>query len=566
MSKKRNFAPNYALAVLLAAFALGSLSFADDAANVKKAVKRSTLNQPGTKPFHLKATLGPTRERDRSSNRTGEVEIWWNSPKKWKREVRSPEFHQVAIVDGAEEWQANEGDYFPEWLRQAAVALIDPVPYLDHTLKDVGEAEVKRLFGTTYYSWTMMSTDGNITKGMGAGIDITDSSGLLMYGGGLGWGAGYSNYKSFHNRMVARTVSVGSPEVTAQVIILEDLKNVPPDTFNAPATMTNAPLIRTEIVDETALRKNLLPSPPVDWPALKDGPLQGGITTEVVIDRSGKVREIGSILSDNPGLSQTAGKAIVAMQFKPYLLNGIPVQVVSRITMPFSTVRPEGAEKFDSARSYFELGRHAGFPAAGSGAPYEAQGTFQTKLKSGSVADGKYTDTWKSNTEWRREASIAESRYIRCQHGNVRYELAEGPDVPALKMVLKFVEPIPALDTFIESDWRIKRDTVDGIKAIRVLTGAENPDGSLDGSQARAYWFDENGKLLKTYYLGMETDRSDFSDYGGAQVARKISVIRKGEVAMVIHITNLSPAATIPDDVFVLRGHEYKRAFTDEVR
>src|SRR5271170_5868375 len=88
--------------------------------DVKKAVERSTLDQPGTKPFHLKATLAPSLERDKASGLTGEVEIWWVSPTKWKRELRSPEFHQLEVVDGARDWQKNEGDYFPEWLRETA--------------------------------------------------------------------------------------------------------------------------------------------------------------------------------------------------------------------------------------------------------------------------------------------------------------------------------------------------------------------------------------------------------------------------------------------------------------
>src|SRR4029077_10293645 len=104
---------------------------ADDVGAVKKAVERSTLNQPGTKPFHLKAALAPSRERDKDSGRSGEVEIWWASPTQWKHEVRSPEFHQIDIVNGSHEWQKSDGEYFPEWLREVAVALIEPVPLLD---------------------------------------------------------------------------------------------------------------------------------------------------------------------------------------------------------------------------------------------------------------------------------------------------------------------------------------------------------------------------------------------------------------------------------------------------
>src|SRR6266403_5905395 len=139
---------------------------ADDSEKlIKKAVERSTLNQAETKPFHLRAVLAPSFERDRGSNRTGEVEIWWASPTQWRREVRSPEFHQIAIVNGGREWQKNEGDYFPEWLRETSVALIEPVPALDQVLQQVKEAEVRRLMGTTHFSWAIMSTDGNVEKG-----------------------------------------------------------------------------------------------------------------------------------------------------------------------------------------------------------------------------------------------------------------------------------------------------------------------------------------------------------------------------------------------------------------
>ncbi len=73
--------------------------------DVKKAVERSTLDQAGTKPFHLRAVLAPSFEQDKGSGRTGEVEIWWASPTQWKREVRSVGFHQIEIVDAAHEWQ-----------------------------------------------------------------------------------------------------------------------------------------------------------------------------------------------------------------------------------------------------------------------------------------------------------------------------------------------------------------------------------------------------------------------------------------------------------------------------
>ena len=329
------------LAVPLAALALASLCLAkeDDASKVKKIIDRSTLNQPGTKPFHLQARIAPSRV-DRGAERTGEVEIWWASPTQWKREVRSPQFHQVAVVNGGHEWQKNDGDYFPEWLRETSVALIDPVPYRDQALKMVNEADVKTMFGNTYYAWTTMSSNGTVEKGMGATIAVTDSTGLLFYCGDLGWGALYKDYKNFHGRMVGMTLTHGSPEVTAKVTTLEELRDPSPGLFDAQASGGDASLLHTVIVDERELRKNLQPKEPPTWPPVKDGPLEGVMTTDVVLDRSGRVREIGTIVTDNNAMSDTARKIIGTMQFSPYLQDGAPVQVVSRITMSFKTVRP----------------------------------------------------------------------------------------------------------------------------------------------------------------------------------------------------------------------------------
>src|SRR5207247_10865790 len=95
----------------------------------------------------------------------------------WRGEVRLSECRQIAIVNVGREWQKNEGEYFPVWLREISMALIEPVPLLIEALKQVKDAEVKRLMGSTYFSWTMMSTDGKVEKGRGAGLEVKERQG-----------------------------------------------------------------------------------------------------------------------------------------------------------------------------------------------------------------------------------------------------------------------------------------------------------------------------------------------------------------------------------------------------
>ena len=553
--------------IFLLHLGLATLSCAaDEVSMVKKAVERSTLNQNGTKPFHLKATLAPSFARDSNSGRSGEVEIWWMSPAQWKREVRCSTFHQVAIVNGNQEWQRNQGEYFPEWLRNIAIELVEPVPRIDEVLEHAKGAQHLELAGTTHLSWMFMASNGNIQKGIGAGVDISGKTGLLDHASGLGWGAAFSDYKDFHGRMVALKVAAGTPEVTAKVD-LEDLGNVSATFFGAPAEDGDRAAIRTEVVREPELRRNLTNGDAIDWPPVKDGPLEGLLTAEIVVDRSGNVRDVGSVLSDNPAVSETASQAIWERHFQPYLVNGQPVQVISTFTLPFKASRPPGVENFDSARTYFERGRRAGFPAFGdTSPPYSLQATFKARLKSGTVEDGIYTDTYKSSREWRREATIGKSRYVRSQHGEKRYQLVEGPDAAVLRLVLEFTEPIPVLDSFYEADWRIRRDTAASVKCIRVAAGYESPSGDPDPQQFRGFWFDERGNLVKTYLRGIETRRTNFFPFDAFQVAKEIQVLQNNALVMLIRVNQISPAGELADSTFELKGHDWVRAFTAEMR
>jgi hypothetical protein len=254
------------------------------------------------------------------------------------------------------------------------------------------------------------------------------------------------------------------------------------------------------------------------------------------------------------------------MRFKPFLQNGVSVQAMSQITFPFKTVRPVGSEAFESARAYFERGRRVGIPAAGAGGPYVIRVEFDAKGTEGTVGKGHYEDTWVRDSQWRREASFEKSRCVRTRNGEKRYELKEGPDAGLLQLVFRIVEPIPAIDTFTESDWRIKRETVNGVSTVRVLAGYESPEGKLDAEQARAYWFDDGGLLRKTFASGLETVRSDFQDFGDVKFPRQIDVFKDGKLAMRIRVTEMTAPGEIPPNNFELKGHAWPRAFTSEVR
>jgi hypothetical protein len=491
--------------------------------------------------------------------------MWWESPTRWEREIRSPGFHQIEVSDGAHNWQKSEGEYFPQWLQQAAVELIRPVPALDEVLDQIQHSEVKKIGPMTHFSWITPSGTSEVHNILRSWLALQNSTGLLLYAGGIGWGAEFKDYADFHGRMVARTLNVGSPQVTARITTLED-SEVPASFFEVAGRDFDAHPLRTVLIDETSLRKNLLSMDPVSWPELQDGPLVGNVTSQIVVDREGRVRQIGTLVSENSGVNEGGRKAIESMRFRPFLVEGVPVQVMSQVTVPFKASRPAGAESFDSAQNYFEHGRHLGFPAFGNGTAYMLLAEFEAKAHDGTVNKGQYEDTWLSNAQWRRRVTFAKSQYVRSRNGDNTYQLAEGEDTALLRLVMKIMEPIPASDTFVESDWRIKRDTFNGVRTIRVLTGYESPEGKLDPQQASGFWFDDNGLLVKTYFGGIETERYNFEEFAEVKVAHRIDVLRDGNLGMRIGVTKVSSAGTVSAESFEMKGHEWTRAFTAEAR
>jgi len=529
------------------------------AGKVKQAVDRSTLNQPGTKPFHLKATIRPSLERDKDSGRNADVEIWWASTNQWRREIRSSDFQQVEIFANNRDWQKNQGDFFPEWLRETAVQIINPLPSPAEVLERVKTAESKDLFGRQInIEWTATTGTADVRNIQRFGLALQPSTGLLLYTYGFGWGAEFKDYRDFHGRMVARTVNVGSPQVTAKIETLEDLGQVASGFFDSAAKDGDPRPLGTELIDEPTLRKNLLPMEPVTWPAVHDGPFAGNVTTWIVIDREGRVREIDGPVSENAAVNDVGKQAVAKMRFKPFQKDGIPVQVMSQFTLPFRTNRPAGSENFETAETYFERGRKVGFLAAAQKSPYILRAEFQFAGHEGSVQTGHYEDTWLDQDHWLRKAAGGDDFCERSQNGEKRYRDSRGSQAVLFCLVLKILEPIPAIDTFTESDWNITRDIINGTSTVRLVAGREN--------QSRGYWFDDSGRLLKANIGEIELKRSKFEDFDGIQIARRVDVLKDGRLAMLINVTEVTPAGLLSPESFKLKRHEWQRAFTDEVR
>jgi len=95
---------------------------------IEQIIEEQTLDQPGTRSFHLKATFAPSFERDKASNRAGTIEVWWQSPSLWREELRTGDLSQTVVSNAGVTLQQASSVYVPSWASKLELAIVKPFP------------------------------------------------------------------------------------------------------------------------------------------------------------------------------------------------------------------------------------------------------------------------------------------------------------------------------------------------------------------------------------------------------------------------------------------------------
>ncbi len=98
-----------------------------------------------------------------------------------------------------------------------------------------------------------------------------------------------------------------------------------------PQKLDNRIRVSTRVMD-SLISKRVLPQPP--WSNSK-GHEKGMVTVAVLVGYDGTVRGTSTVSGD-PVLAAVAANAIKQWQYRPYIINGEPVQVESRVMVKFS--------------------------------------------------------------------------------------------------------------------------------------------------------------------------------------------------------------------------------------
>ena len=304
-----------------------------------QAVQQSKLTLAGGVPFHLKAHIASAGTP--KPEYSADVEEYWVSPEKWRRTVQSSGFSQTLIVNGDKISEKLTGDCYPFWLHDLVTALFDPLPMVDQLKLMQGQLEIPEDSAKSNSCVNMQFKVGTASaqNSVPAAFCFGGKGGLLQAVNTPGYKAQFDSYLPFKKKMVARTIKAEFAPglvLTAKVIELAEFPKPDEKLFTIDAITPSSEQMKTIQVTENTTRALSLDTPPIVWPPVREGKTEGVMSVYVSVDRSGHVREVWPLVSNNLELNDAAREQLLHWQYKPYN-NGGPSQMEAVLTFAFST-------------------------------------------------------------------------------------------------------------------------------------------------------------------------------------------------------------------------------------
>jgi hypothetical protein len=307
----------------------------DGSVAIDRALKSSALTEDG-KPFHALMEIGTTEPY------SGQVEVWWLSPAKYGLAVTSPKFSQTKVVSGDQVQEKDEGDYYPRWLENFVLALIDPLPMA----KNFRGGAVMVGAQLTQSCLRRDDRPGGITDQTTWGqVCFSGSEPRLSYILTFHDSMEFKDWKGFGKKQIARIYQTDVLDyqlVIGRLTMLEELKKPDDAMFTITAATPADQRISTSLVSTLKEESLIENAPVIQWPTVREGKADGYMIVYARIvyartDRTGQVRETAKHNSDQPGLESFGMEQALRYKFKPLVVDGVAEQMEMPLVLHFSS-------------------------------------------------------------------------------------------------------------------------------------------------------------------------------------------------------------------------------------
>jgi TonB family protein len=305
------------------------------------------FSDPSLMPWHLKATYQLYDEAGMPASQ-GTYEYWWASPTVYRSTwVRGDSVHT--------DWHTSDGKHFYlstgqgleffEFRLQSEILTPLPEPaeydpaatYFDREVVNLGSAKVPCIMIVP-----KMPQNGqvlNIPLGMFPTYCFDPKLPVLIMKTSFGaLTVSYGQVERIQNRYLPKVIDEYEAKRRILEMTVDTIQGLKPDD---PALIP-APDAKTTSVAPVAVGAGVMAGHRIGGPMpvypqdAKDARAQGTVVLKALIGRDGKIHDLKVISAAYPSLVASAMWAVSQWKYKPYLLNGEPVDVDTQVNVTYN--------------------------------------------------------------------------------------------------------------------------------------------------------------------------------------------------------------------------------------
>jgi TonB family protein len=306
------------------------------------AANSNNLTDAEIEPWHLKATFELLDESGNPLDQ-GTYEEFWAGPLKCKIVFDSPHFSQSDYCTEKGRYRAGVQTAPPGQLGLLEGALTNPVPVSPQQVDKLVIDREKREEGGSKFICVKeagFSTPNGVRQFVGPEFCLdadrpvlrADTNGITQFNRG--------DFRAFDGRFVAGemvAVQHGKQVMRVHVDVIEPLASGA-ETALAPTPDAVPVPMRVNIsagVAQGNLAKKVSPEYPID---AKLSGISGTVILQALIGKDGHIADV-HVVSGPPALQRAALDAVKQWEYRPYLLNGQPVEVNTTVNVVFALSR-----------------------------------------------------------------------------------------------------------------------------------------------------------------------------------------------------------------------------------
>lgn len=310
-------------------------------ARLQQTAAESTLDQPGTQPWHLKLDL-QLFDAKGAPTEVGSVEEWWADSQNYRLSYVSPSFNGTELHVDDKVYRTTSAGFEPALFDDMLEQVLHPLRYADNMTSGKPDLR-KQSFGKVDLECIMLDQHiANVpfpplglfpTYCLDPGkpsLRISVETGSLIFV--------RSRVGHFLGHAVPLDLMAQDGAIKLATAHISALSTMKPEALDRMPGADLA-LVGNDIarIGAGIVAGNILDKiSPVYPQRAKENHVSGTVLLHAIIGRDGRVRSLRIVSTPDSDLAIASLVAVRQWTYKPYLLNGLPTEVDTTITVHFS--------------------------------------------------------------------------------------------------------------------------------------------------------------------------------------------------------------------------------------